>query len=417
MYRLEWIEQLKLKQSSAASLTRFTVSPVVWTLGFTSLLTDVSAEMVNSVLPAYLVLHLHLSPLQFGLIDGVYNGFAIALLSVLAGYLADRRASQKEVALTGYGLSALCKLALLAAGAAWAWILLVIGVDRVGKGIRAAPRDALISLNTPSASLATAFSVHRALDACGSLIGPIVAFALLAQLPDAFDAVWVSSFVFAVLGISVLWLFVPKPAAEPSSTVPAASARHWIPWRSRRFLALAGCGSLLALATISDGFLYLMMQQKSAASAGFFPLFYVLTATAYMILSVPAGRLADRFGRPLLFLAGYVCLVLLYSLLFSFDRIGAPLLVGSLLLLGLYYAATEGVLMAMASTLIPPARRTIGLAIIATTIGLAKLLSSVAFGGLWQAAGLKAAIVVFIAALGVLIATALWWLRTTEHAE
>src|SRR5690349_16075267 len=107
MYRLEWVERLKLRQAHpVAPVASWQVSSIVWSLGFTSLLTDVAAEMVNSVLPAYLVLHLHLSPLQYGLIDGVYNGFAIALLSIAAGYVADRRSRQKAVALSGYGLSA-----------------------------------------------------------------------------------------------------------------------------------------------------------------------------------------------------------------------------------------------------------------------------------------------------------------------
>src|SRR5690349_15740483 len=261
MYPLEWIERLKLGKG-AAGAGSMAISPVVLSLGLTSLLTDISSEMVNSLLPAYVVLHLHLSPLQFGVIDGLYNGFAIALLSLMAGYIADRSARQKEVAVVGYALSGACKLLLLAVGTTYAWILLVVGVDRLGKGIRAAPRDALISLNTPAASYASAFSVHRAMDACGSLLGPIVAFALLAALPGAFDAVWITSFAFAVLGVAALWLFVPKSA--PMVAHGLAAALPWAGLRSRRFIALAACGGLLAMSSISDGFIYLLLQQKSA---------------------------------------------------------------------------------------------------------------------------------------------------------
>ena len=113
---------------------------MVLSLGLTSLLTDISSEMVNSLLPAYVVLHLHLSPLQFGVIDGLYNGFAIALLSLAAGY--HRRSEshvRRKCALAGYALSGVCKLLLLAVGTTYAWILLVVGLDRLGKGIRAAP--------------------------------------------------------------------------------------------------------------------------------------------------------------------------------------------------------------------------------------------------------------------------------------
>lgn len=190
------------------------------------------------------------------------------------------------LALMGYGLSGLCKLLLPAVGATRGWILMIIGLDRIGKGIRGEPRDALISLNARNSTLATAFSVHRALDACAALLGPIIAFILLAQLPGAFGMVWVTSFVFAVLGISVLWLFVPGSHSEVAATARSnRSHLDWSAWRSRRFLALAASGSLLA-------------------AAGFLPLFYVLTAAAYMLAAIPVGRLADRSGRTRVFLGG-----------------------------------------------------------------------------------------------------------------
>ena len=419
MYRLEWIEQLRLSRSPAAnSREQPRISSVVWFLGWTSLLTDISSEMVNSVLPVYLVLHLHWSPLQFGVVDGIYNGLAIALLSLWAGYLADGAQRQKVVALAGYSLSCVCKLLLLAAGAAWSWILIIIGLDRLGKGIRSAPRDALISLNAEPSALATAFSLHRAMDACGALLGPIIAFVLLARIPGAFDAIWVTSFTFAVLGVAVLWLFVPKSAESRFSMnaliTPDAS---WRPWRNRRFLALAGSGSLLAAVTISDGFFYLILQERSAASAGFFPLFYVLTAASYMLLSIPAGRMADRTSRGAVFLSGYVILILLYTLVLSVERINAVMLVGCLVLHGLYYAATEGVLMALASAVIPAHQRTSGIAVVATAIGLAKLLSSVVFGALWQATGVRDAVIFFIIALGIALATSLALLRATDNEQ
>jgi MFS family permease len=417
MYRIEWIERLKL--SGATGSPRAApprVSPVVFSLGFTSLFTDISSEMVNSLLPAWLVLHLHMSPMQFGFIDGLYNGFAIALLSLLAGYLADRNSRQKEVAIAGYALSGLCKLLLLSVAATWGWILLVVGLDRAGKGIRAAPRDALISLNTQPAAFAMAFSVHRAMDAFGSLLGPIAAFALLALLPGAYDAVWVTSFFFAVIGVAVLWLFVPKAATAVATATAAESPRPvWSPWKSRRFLALTACGALLAGTTISDGFLYLLLQQKSATPAGFFPLFYVITAAAYMLLSIPAGRLADRTSRSRVFLGGYAVLVVLYVLLLLADRVSTGELIGCLALFGLYYAATEGILMALASVVIPPAHRTSGLAIVGTAIGLTKLLSSVAFGALWQSIGVRAAVIAFVLVLGAALAISLALLRATDH--
>src|SRR6185503_8332888 len=122
-------------------------SRTVWCLGLTSFFTDISSEMVASILPIYLVLHLHLSPLTFGLIDGLYQGFA-AVARVAGGFVADRWRNHKAVASVGYALSAACKLGLLAAGNAWSLLALTIAFDRTGKGIRTAPRDALISLST-----------------------------------------------------------------------------------------------------------------------------------------------------------------------------------------------------------------------------------------------------------------------------
>ena len=415
MYRIEWIERLKLSGPKRTQTARLPISPVVYSLGFTSLFTDISSEMVNSLLPAWLVLHLHMSPLQYGIIDGIYSGLSVALLSLLAGYLADRGGRQKEVALFGYALSGLCKLLLLGVAATWGWIALVMGVDRAGKGIRAAPRDALISLNSDPAAYAMAFSVHRAMDACGSLLGPITAFALLTLLPGAYDAVWVTSFFFAVIGVAVLWLFVPQAPVVDVSQVASAMRIEWSPWKSRRLMALTACGTLLAATTVSDGFLYLLLQQKSATSAGFFPLFYVITAAAYMLLSIPAGRLADRTSRSRVFLGGYAVLVLLYVGLLFVDRISTVELFGCLILFGIYYAATEGILMALVSVVIPPAHRTSGIAIVGTAIGIAKLLSSLAFGALWTGIGVRGAVICFVIVLGVALAISLALMRATDH--
>ena len=414
MYPLEWIERLKLRQGASPSGQALTISPVVLSLGLTSLLTDISSEMINSLLPAYVVLHLHLSPMQFGVIDGLYNGFAIALLSLAAGFFADRGARQKAVALAGYALSGVCKLLLLAVGTTYAGLLFVVGLDRLGKGIRAAPRDALISLNTPAASFASAFSVHRAMDACGSLLGPIVAFLLLAALPGKFDAIWITSFAFAVLGVAALWLLVPRAprtTAPPATTVSTAGSGL----RSRRFTALVACGALLAMTSISDGFVYLMLQQKSALAVGYFPLFYVMTATGYMLFSIPAGRLADRTSRAAVFVGGYLMLIALYALLYTQDHLGTGAVIGCLALLGLYYAATEGILMALTSAVIPAERRTAGIAIVATGVGAGKLVSSIVFGASWQNLGMQNALLVFGVAMGIALLITTTLLRSTEN--
>lgn len=398
MYRYDWIEQLKLRGGQGAMPTQLSrVSPVVWALGLTSFLTDISSEMVNSILPVYLVLHLRLSPLQYGAIDGIYNGLSVAIASICAGVLADRLVRWKEVAAAGYGLSAVCKLLLVGVAGAWTWIAVIVGLDRLGKGIRTAPRDALLSLHTPAGALGTAFGVHRAMDSAGALLGPLVAVALLAQLPGDFTPLWLVSFIVAVLGVAALLLFVPKNA--PSHPAPAESQPLEAARLPPHFVGLVVGATVLATVTISDGFVYLLLREKTGTDASLLPLFFVVTAASYMLFSIPVGMLADRLGRARVFIAGYVVLVILYLLLWSVSTIDPVMQAACLLLLGLYYAATEGVLMAAASGALQRQRRATGLAILATGIGFGRLVSSLAFGWLSQMYGASTSVVLFAAAL------------------
>jgi MFS family permease len=414
MYRFDWFERIKLSRASRTVPSPFTLSPVIWGLGFTSMLTDISTEMVSSVLPAYLFLHLKLGPLQYGIIDGLYNGFAVALLSLAAGYLADRHRRHKLMALLGYGLSALCKPALFLAGGSWSLILLVVGTDRLGKGLRTAPRDAILSMNAPSSRLASAFALHRSLDAGGALLGPIVAFLILAALPGGFDVIWIVSFAFAVLGLATLVLFVPQPRISLPAEARAPDAEPLRPASdARRFRILVAIALLLAMSTISDGFIFIRLQAASGIGAGAFPLYFAAVSCVYMLASVPAGLVADRVGRGGVLFAGYVLLLGAYAVLLAAPLDGVMVQSAVIILMGLYYAGTEGVMMAIGSTFLPEDRRTTGLAVLASVVGVGKAVSSVAFGWLMQAQGSAVAIAVFVALLPVVIAIAAFGLRRT----
>jgi MFS family permease len=380
------------------------VSSTVLFLGLTSLFTDISSEMVSAVLPLYFIFHLGFTPLAFGLIDGVYQGGA-ALVRLAGGFTADRWQRHKEVAVLGYGLSAVCKLGLLAAGSMWGGITAVIMLDRAGKGIRTAPRDALISLSSAPSALGTAFGVHRALDTAGALLGPLVAFAILTRLPTAFDAVFVVSFCAALIGLAVLVLFVQnRPAAgqkHARAAGPAVSLRATAALLAApRFLALVVVGGVLGIATLSDGFLYLVMQRRAEFSVGVFPLLYVGTALAYFVLAIPAGWLADRVGRAWVFVGGHLLLLGVYTALLQ-DTLGRGEAIAYLALFGAYYAATDGVLMALASAIVPASLRASGMALLTTVTTLARLLGSVLFGALWTWHGMDAAITIVIAGLAV----------------
>ncbi|MER7751829.1 MFS transporter [Kitasatospora sp. NPDC097643] len=405
------------------------VPGTVLVLGTVSLVTDVSSEMVSAVLPLYLLTGLGLSPLGFGLLDGIQNGFS-ALVRLVGGHLADRRgadgaARHKAVAAAGYGLSALCKPLLLLVHTV-PLIGAVIAVDRTGKGLRTAPRDAMISLATEPAHRGRAFGVHRAMDTAGALLGPLTAFLVLRLaggplLADGgerqgYDAVFAVSACVAVLGVLVLLLFVPnrQPGDEPSTVAP--SLRDGLTLlRLPGLRRLAVCACLLGLTTVSDSFLYLLIQRQLHLDTSLFPLLPLGTAAAFLLLAVPFGMLADRIGRRRLFLAGHSVLLVAYGLLLS-PFSGLPAVVCVLLLHGSFYAATDGVLAAAAADAVPAEQRGAGLALVGTGQALARFACSLLFGALWGAVGGRGALAWSAGALALCVLGAAAVLREPAAA-
>jgi MFS family permease len=393
-------------------------------LGLTSLFTDISSEMVSTVLPLYLVFIGGFSPLAFGLIDGLYNG-AAALVGLASGFAGDRWRRHKEVAATGYGLSALCKLLLVLAGTAVSAIGAIILIDRAGKGIRTAPRDAMISLSSDPSRLGASFGVHRALDTLGAMFGPLLAFALLALIPLGFNTVFLVSFMIALIGLGIIVLFVqPERAKEREAGEDAETATVEAPapslkaafhlLRESRYRGILIAGAMLSVATVSDAFIFLALQDELDLATSAFPLLYVGSSMIYVVLATPVGRLADRVGRGRVLVVGYATLLVVYAALLG-PLGGWPLLVVVLGLLGAYYAATDGVLMAFGSTAVPDEVRGSGLALLGTATNISKFLASVAFGALWTIWGSQAALTCFFAALLVAaIAAAVILVRTSR---
>jgi MFS family permease len=344
------------------------------------------------------------SALGFGIFDGIYQGMS-AILRIFGGMVADRRRRHKEVAGAGYALSAACKIGLLASTTA-APTAGVLFLDRVGKGVRTAPRDALISLSSDPETMGESFGVHRALDTVGALLGPILAFALLWFTPNAYDSVFVVSFCVAVLGLGVLAFFVQNP---PKERLDAARARVLTQGAGLRellantgFRRIAAAGALLSAVTVSDAFVYLVYQHRTDMTSTPFPLLFVGTALAYLLLAVPLGRLSDRVGRAPVFLGGHVLLILCYAILRGSGS-GFLTIAVILGLLGTYYAATDGVLMAMGSAVIPEELRTSGLAWLTTVTVTAKLVASIAFGVLWKVHGPDGALSFFLAGMVIVV--------------
>lgn len=392
------------------------VDRTVWALGFTSLLTDISSEMISSILPLYLVLHLGMSPLMFGVVDGLYQGAAI-IVRVAAGVLSDRWQCHKAIAALGYGLSAICRLLLLTAGSVWGAIAAVVALDRVGKGIRTAPRDALIAQRTRAQELSTAFGVHRTMDAAGAMLGPVVAFGVLALMPGMFDVLFVLSFAIAVIGVGVILLFVPSHLPRDRQVgkkdVSMRTALGLL--AEPRFRAQVTASVVLGLSTISDSFLFLILQRSTDLPVTAFPLLYVGTSFATALFAAPFGRLADRFGRRTVLTGGYCSLVAVYLLLLIPVGHGATSLCLAVLFFGIYYAATDGVFTAMAASVLPDKQAGSGLAVLATATNLARVTASVLFGLLWSRFGIAPAVIAFLLALLISIAIAFRMLNPSKH--
>jgi len=378
------------------------------------MLTDISAEMVATILPLYLVFSLGASPLVLGAIDGLYRG-AAAIVQLGGGFLSDRLQRHKEIAGVGYGLSALTKVGLVVAGSSVGAIGALVVADRVGKGMRTAPRDALISLSSTKAGLATAFGVHRAMDSAGAMLGPLIAFGVLLVAPARFDAVFVVSTLFALLGLAVLVLAVqgrPARAAQAVRELPSTREALGV-LRDRRFRLLLLATGGLALASVSDALIYVGLQERSGFEPTVFPLLFVAAALVFMALAIPVGRLADRVGRVPVLLGGYAMLLPVYVLLLS--PVGTTGLCFALVALGAYFAATEGVSAALAGAILPAESQGTGMGMLVTVMSIGKFGSSLAFGGLWFALGLQGAVLVFGAALVAVLAIATPLLLGTQR--
>ena len=354
----------------------------VLVLGVASFLTDVSSEMVYPLLPLFLTATLGASPAVLGVVEGVAESVA-SLLRVFSGALSDRLGHRKGLTIAGYGCSAVGKL-LLAVAHGWGMVLAGRVVDRVGKGTRTAPRDALIADAAAADHRGLAFGLHRALDSLGAVIGVAIAWSCLGRAGETYAAVFAWSVVPAALAVATLFLVrEPRAVARPAAPMPVLRWRA-LPVRLRRFLVVAFC---FALGNSSNAFLLLR-----AASLGVAPstvvLLYLVYNVVYAAASYPGGRLSDRIGRRAVLVAGYALYGLVY-LGFALARGAAdawatwPLFA----LYGAYIALTDGVEKALVSDLAPAELRATALGLHATLVGLGLFPASFVAGQLWTAVG------------------------------
>jgi MFS family permease len=394
------------------------VASTVVLLGIVSMFTDISTESVNAVLPKYLIFVVGLSPQAFGFVNGLYNGIS-ALVRILGGWLADRADHPKWVAFAGYFASGLSRIGLLFAQSLTAISLIITG-DRLGKGLRTAPRDSLIAASSPPERLGRAFGVHRALDSLGAAIGPLIAFWVLSVVINGFRVVFVFSLGFAVVGLAVLLLIVPdlrprRQAALLAGSAPSKPGR--VSFRSLANPQLAKIvvgATLLGLLTVGDAFLYLALQLRDNYANNYYALLMVGMNASYLVVAVPLGRLADRIGRVRVFIGGHLALLICY-LCAAGPYSGPVLSIGCLVMLGTYYASTDGILAALAGRIVEPSVRTSSIATAQTFVALAGFASSLVVGALWNQIGLQDAIRWFGVVMLLLVPIAALVMRGTNR--
>ncbi|MCK9295476.1 MAG: MFS transporter [Desulfobulbaceae bacterium] len=345
--------------------------------GLASFCMDVSSEMIYPLVPLFLANVLGVNKSMIGLIEGIAEATA-SLLKVFSGWFSDRIGNRKWLMAAGYGISTLSR-PLIAIAPGWRLILASRFVDRLGKGIRTAPRDAIIAESAEKSRLARAFSFHRAMDTMGAVAGPAIALLLLQLYNNNYRLVFWLSMVPGALAVFVIILFIKEKKRE----VIIHAGRHRLTWRHfdwkvRCFILIA---TLFALGNSSDAFLILRAQQTGIASA-LIPAVYLIFNLVYSLSSIPAGMAADRFGRKRIILAGFLLFTGLY---YGFGSVETP---GGIWLLfifyGLFMGLTEGIQKAFLATIIPPEFKATAFGVYATFVGLATFPASLIAGWLWD---------------------------------
>lgn len=376
----------------------FSLPRTVLILGAVSLLNDASSDMLAPLLPLFITSVLGSGPAVVGLIEGVAEATA-SILKLVAGWLADRGWNHKGLVLGGYGLSNVAR-PLVGFAAGWFPVLILRFLDRVGKGLRTAPRDALIATAVTPAIRGRAFGFHRALDHSGAVLGPLLAYALLAAnvpLRDVF-------FASAIPGLLVLLLLIFGLPATPLSPAPATGPR--LAWREldERLKGLIIAAAALALAAVPDAFVVLWMQAHGFAIT-WVPLLWAAMHGVKMLVAMPFGMLSDRVSRLTVVVSGWSArVVLLVSLAVVGDGLGSAWAL--LLAYAAAVASTEGAERALIGDVAPAHNKATAFGAYHMLSGLCALPGALLFGGLWQLAGMTTAFTV-AAVLTALSAAAL----------
>jgi MFS family permease len=377
----------------------------IWALGVTSLLMDMSSEAIHALLPVFMVGVLGASPAVLGLMEGVAEGVA-SVTKLFSGVVSDRFRNRKALTIVGYSLGALSK-PVFALAPTVGWVFAARTADRFGKGIRGAPRDALVADIAPPEVRGAAFGLRQSLDTVGAFLGPLAAMAVLLWLDMGIRVVFWLAVIPAVLAVIVLWFGVkePRQASEEDSKIP----RPW-PWQGGAqlplgFWAVVMVGALLTMARFSEAFLVLQAQDEGFELA-FLPLVLVIMNVVYAAVSYPAGALSDRVAPSKLLAGG--CFVLLAADVVLASASSIPWTVAGIALWGLHMGLTQGVLAAMVAGTAPPAIRATAFGLFNLIMGIVMVASSAIAGILWEELGAGATFMTggafsLLAAVGALV--------------
>jgi MFS family permease len=351
----------------------------VWALGFTSLFMDISSELIHGLLPLFLVVSLGASPVVLGVVEGIAEATA-HVARVFSGWLSDTLQRRKVLAVAGYGLAAVTKPLFPLASAVWL-VALARFLDRIGKGIRGAPRDALVADVTPPARRGAAFGLRQSLDTVGATIGPLLAIGLMVLSNDDIRTVLWFAVIPAVISVAILVFLVREP--------PPVATKARVPIRmqevrklGRFYWFVVAAGAIFMLARFSEAFLVVRAHDAGLALA-LAPAVIAVMSLVFAVSAYPAGRLQDRFGARPLLIAGLAALIGA-DLVLAFGHGLSAIFLG-IGLWGLHMGFTQGVLSALVAEAAPSRLRGTAFGVFGLITGLAALAASIAAGILWTA--------------------------------
>jgi MFS family permease len=353
----------------------------VWALGLTSLFMDFSSEMIHGLLPVFLVLNLGASAAVLGLVEGIAEATA-QITRVFSGWLSDTLKRRKALAVAGYGLAAATK-PLFPLATSIATVLVARFADRVGKGIRGAPRDALVADITPSDQRGAAFGLRQSLDTIGAILGPLTAIGLMAIFHDDIRTVLWFAVVPAVISVTVL-IFGVKERSLPRQEARAPLRLPEIARLGQRYWFVVAAGTVFTMARFSEAFLVIRAQQGGLAIT-WAPIVIAVMSLVFAVSAYPAGRSQDKAGARPLLIFGLIALIVA-DLLLGFGQSLVVLFLG-VGLWGLHMGLTQGVFSALVAAMAPENLRGTAFGLFGLITGLAALGASVLAGALWDVSG------------------------------